>query len=161
MKHILFATASLFAACVAHAQSAPSLTQPQFHGELSYAGLKLQNQDTSVRQGAPRGMVGVKVHPNVALEAMIAPGAYGVYVKPSLQLTPKLQAFARLGRLQTDLDVSSGGRTVSLDGGDFSYGAGLSYQFTPRLYATADYLSYYSKGDVKADGFTVGIGYKF
>lgn len=176
MKNTLLAIAALFVAGVAHAQTAP------VHVELGYTGTTIEEADATAHPGMLRGIVGVKVHPNIGIEAMIGRGiysddvkkdgidtptrmriehSYGVYVKPSVQITPNLQLFARLGYAHSRVKLVEPGGSRSDSEGDISYGAGLSYQFTPRIFGAFDYMSYYSQDGVKADGFTFGVGYRF
>lgn len=64
-----------------------------------------------------------------------------------------------------DLTVSdatgSFSESASDSDSDVAYGFGASYRVTPQAYVTLDYMNYYKKDGFKADGFTLGVGYRF
>ena len=74
-----------------------------------------------------------------------------------------VELFARLGYADSKvkLKVPSLDASASDSDNDFSFGLGLNYAFSRNVYMSADYMSYYNKDGVKADGFTLGVGYKF
>lgn len=175
MKTLVIAAASLFAACAVNAQETPKL-----YGEIGYTALKVEEDELSVKPAVVRGILGADFHPNLAVEGMLGFGvkddtltiagvpvkaeiehSYGFYIKPKFNATNELELFARLGYAKTKLKVSALGASASDSEGDVSYGAGLSYSFTPTAYGTVDYMSYYDKDGVKANGFTLGVGFKF
>lgn len=96
--------------------------------------------------------------------------AYGVYLKPKANVTDALELFGRVGytraKVKATADVALNGVAVgsmsdsSTDGG-FSYGLGANYKFSPAAYVGVDYMRYYKKDGVTADGFTVGVGFRF
>ena len=96
--------------------------------------------------------------------------AYGVYLKPKANVTDALEVFGRLGytraKVKGTADVSLNGVNVgsmsdsSSDGG-VSYGLGANFKFSPAAYVGIDYMHYFKKDGVKAEGFTVGVGFRF
>lgn len=177
MKKIIVATTALLAFCAAQAQQVP---KPKFYGELGYTALKIEDAGVDIKPGLLRGIVGTEVHPNVGLEAMLAVGvkddtvnlggvpveakverSYGLYVKPKIQATSQLELFARIGYARSKFKATFTGGSISESEGDLSYGAGLNYSFTRTVYGTVDYMSYYNKDGVKANGFTIGAGFRF
>jgi opacity protein-like surface antigen len=176
MKKLVIA-ASVFAACAVNAQEMPKL-----YGEVGYTPLKIEVDDFNgdVKPALVRGILGADVHPNVGVEFMLGLGAkddtvnafgvpvkteversFGIYIKPKFNPTEQLELFARLGYADTKLKISALGVSDSESEGDFSFGAGLSYSFTPTAYGTVDYMSYHDKDGVKINGFTLGVGFKF
>lgn len=124
-----------------------------------------------------RGIFGVDLNRNIALEAMIGAGvsddsaygaklelkhAIGFYIKPKINLTDNLEAFARLGIAKAKLKVSSYyyGSVTDSDN-DFSFGAGLAYTFSSGVYGALDYMRYYDKDGLTIDGATLSIGFRF
>lgn len=152
------------------------------YGEVAYAPLKLSTSvdglGLSAKPAVVRGLLGLELSPHVALEGMVAAGAkkdnitlsgtnsgvdtkisnmFGVYVKPKLQVGPGLELFGRLGYVRTKLKVDN----ESASEGSLSYGLGASYAFNPALSLSADYMIYNDKDDVKIDGVSIGLGFKF
>lgn len=177
MKRLIVAAASLFAACAVNAQEAPKI-----YGEIGYTAFKIKVDgfSGSIKPGVLRGILGADFHPNLAAEAMLGVGVkddtiniagvsvkaevqrtFGFYIKPKFNVTNELELFARLGYANSKIKVSALGVSDSDSEGDVSYGAGLSYSFTPTAYGMVDYMSYYDKDGVKANGFTLGVGFKF
>lgn len=176
MKKTLVFAAALLAFGGAYAQKS---TLPVY-GEVGYSFIKIEDESDDIKLGALRGIAGIEVHPNVALEGMIGFGVkdeninilgtdvkvklerfYGLYVKPKLKVTNELELFARLGYAHSKVKASALGTSSSDSEGDASYGVGASYSFSPRAYGTIDYMSYYNKDGVKANGVTLGVGFRF
>lgn len=127
-----------------------------------------------------RAVIGTEVHPNLNLEGMIGMGItdgstrvgnvtiksevdhfWGLYVKPKVALSPDLELFGRLGYASSKVSASIPGYVVSESGYSVSYAVGLNFKVSESTSLNADYTSYYSKDGVKANGFTVGMGFKF
>ena len=72
-----------------------------------------------------------------------------------------LEVFARLGWAKTKLKANGGVFSASESGSDFAYGAGAQYSFTPTTYVTGGYTRLYDKNSVTADGWNIGVGYRF
>jgi hypothetical protein len=46
-------------------------------------------------------------------------------------------------------------------GADVSYGMGLQTKFTPAIYGQVDYMNYYHKDGIRAQGYGISLGYRF
>jgi opacity protein-like surface antigen len=125
-----------------------------------------------------RGILGFDVHPNVALELMVAGGgsddqldkyidvveiksSYGVFVKPKYALDNNFEVFGRIGYAKTKGTMTEPGFQLSVNESDLAWGLGASYKFSKQWYGSADYMSYFSKDGVKVDGFALNVGYRF
>jgi opacity protein-like surface antigen len=181
MKRVVLAAAAVLTML---GTSAQAQTPSPLYGEVGYSFLKLKGEGESINLGALRGILGYDLHSNIAIESMLAFGvndekesdgtvtvklglqnAYGIYVKPKFNPTKELELFARLGLARSKLKatVSAPGISVSASDSDsdFSYGAGLKYNFDPRMSVGLDYMRYFDKDGVTIDGVTVGFGYRF
>ena len=178
MKHIAriaVTTALALAGAAAHAQ---------YYVEGSYNLTKISIDDPSMKlkPAALTGFVGYDLHPNFAVEGMLGLGAgsdsaaipgdnvnltakyksaYGVYVKPRVQVTPELELFARLGYVKSKVNFSAAGFSESGSESSTSWGLGGNYAIDKQLYLTASYMNFYKKDGVKIDGVNLGVGYKF
>jgi opacity protein-like surface antigen len=174
MKLIAIAAAStLLMLGTAHAQlRAPAGA----YGELGYTQFKIGDDagGGDVKPGAIRGIVGYNVHPNAAVEGMLAFGvkddddaklkhAIGLYVKPKVDIANNFELFGRLGytRAKTEGNGGPGIGSISDSEGGFSYGLGANFRFAPNAYVGADFMRYFKKDGVKLEGFTVGVGFRF
>ncbi|MDH0868082.1 porin family protein [Mitsuaria sp. GD03876] len=172
-KISFIAAAALLAAGAAQAQSTSGV---YVEGGYTFAKAKDTDLNVSAKPGIIRGIVGWDVHPNVAIEAMLAGGAgddssngltvkvqrsYGLFVKPKFAVTPEFEVFGRLGFADTKVKLSSSQGSISDSDNSFAWGLGASYSFNKQFYATADYGSYYKKDGFKLTGFTLGAGYRF
>jgi opacity protein-like surface antigen len=187
MKRIAIAAAAAIAmlSTAAQAQTSP------LYGEIGYTQFKIKEEGSSnLKPNALRGIIGYTLHPNVAVEGMLAFGvgddgvtedvvgvpvnfdlklqhAYGIYVKPKFNVTPQFEVFGRLGyteaKFKGTTSVPSLGLSVSESDsdGDVSYGLGAAYNFTPRMNVGLDYMRYSDKEGVKVDGVTLSFGYRF
>ncbi|PIM51118.1 hypothetical protein CS062_21495 [Roseateles chitinivorans] len=164
--------AALLAAGAAQAQTA---TANPFYGEVGYTFIKVKDGGDSVKPGAIRAIVGYDLHPNVALEGMFAFGvsddtfegvkykisrSYGVFVTPKYAFD-QFEVFARLGYADSKIKASAQGESGSSSDSSFAYGLGAKYNFDKSFYGAVDYMRFYKKDDVKADGFTLSVGYRF
>ena len=164
------------AAFAASAQTAPS----KLYGEIGYTLLDYKESGYSADPGILRAVIGAEVHPNVNLEGMVGMGItdgstrvgsitvksevdqfWGFYVKPKVALTPDIELFGRLGFASSKISASVPGFSLSDSGSSVSYGIGMNFKVSQSTSLNADYMSYYSKDGVKANGFTVGLGLKF
>jgi len=168
MKLIAIAAASvLLMAGAAQAQQARQVGGT--YAELGYTQFKFSGDNaTSAKPSALRGIVGYDVHQNVAIEGMLAFGvsddqglklnhAYGVYVKPKVNVAEALELFGRLGYARVK---GTGGGESTTEGGA-SYGIGANYKFSPTTYVGVDYMRYFKKDGISANGLTVGVGFRF
>jgi opacity protein-like surface antigen len=175
----------------AHAQMARSGmggTAGTAYGELGYTQLKISESGLSVKPGMLRGILGYNFGENLALEGMLGFGVrkdnangvftgvpvniegdvrhmVGIYVKPKVVLGNAFELFGRLGytdtRLRTTASVAGFRGSETSSGSDWSYGLGGNFNIAPRAYVGLDYMRYYKKNDVKLDGVTVSVGYRF
>ena len=120
-------------------------------------------------------MVGVNVHDNLSVEGMaavtvvsdtyqnadISANAWGVFLKPKLQVTQDTQVFARAGYVSSELKASVSNYAASTSGSDVGYGLGGQTQITSKVYGQIDYMNYYNKNGFAAKGFTVSVGARF
>lgn len=167
-------------AAIAALALAAASAQAQLYGEIGYSTMKESADGNDVNLGALSGIIGYGLHPNVAVEGMLAFGikddtvhvgsipvktelehAYGVFVKPRVMLSPNFELFGRLGYVESKVKASSGGISVSDSDGDWAYGLGGNYYFDKNTYLTVNYMNYYRKHDSDVDGFTIGVGMKF
>ncbi|HZY19696.1 MAG TPA: outer membrane beta-barrel protein [Ramlibacter sp.] len=195
MKQIVIAAASalLLLGTAQAQQSRPMMGMGSgtmgsgLYGEVGYTGLQIEGGGIDANPGMIRGIVGVDLHPNFAVEGMVGFGvtdddssvstllgpanvntevrhAYGVFIKPKADFGP-VEAFARLGysRFKIRNNVSLAGVSVSGSDtdGDVSYGLGANWRFSPRAYAGVDYMRYYKDNGTTIDGWTVSVGYRF
>lgn len=151
--------------------------QAQLYGELGYSGVNVDGNLSDVNLGMLTGVVGYGVHPNLAVEGMLAFGvnddkvggakvelehAYGLFAKPRVMLSPNFELFGRLGYVESKLKTSAPGyRSLRGGDGDWAYGVGANYYFDRNSYLGANYLRSYDKDGVTADGLTIGVGMKF
>lgn len=183
MKNIsLIAAAALLAAGAVNAQVNKPVTGGVY-GELGFSGLNA-DIDTSRRRESLnglgwRGVLGWNAHPNLAVEAMLGrfgrraevvdidtrvelTHAVGAYIKPKYQFNDRFEVFARVGYGDVNLKAVSrrAGRVPHVSGG-FTWGVGVTYNFTPNFYSSTDYTSHYDKGDVSVSSTTLSFGYRF
>lgn len=153
----------------------------QMHGSLDY------NFVTYKTGGLPQatlGMLGANlardVHKNLAIEGRFALGvlddqiakhflgitvrpeySYGIYLKPRLALTPKLEIYGKLGLEYSKVKVGALGWSDSLSGSDTAYGVGLQYAVDQQLFVKGGYTSLYDKDGIEIDNWDIGLGYAF
>jgi opacity protein-like surface antigen len=185
MKRIAIAAAAAIAMLSTAAQAQTAKTSPVY-GEIGYTQFKVKDElSGSIKPNALRGIVGYTLHPNVAVEGMLAFGisddsltfddgfgpvttelklqhAYGIYVKPKFNVTPEFEVFGRLGYTKAKFKWNDvGGESGSDSEGDVSYGLGAAFNFNPRMSVGLDYMRYSDKDGVKVDGVTLNFGYRF
>ena len=164
-------------AAIAALTLAAAGAQAQIYGELGYSALDIEGSGTSVNLGALSGIIGYDLHPNLAVEGMLAFGvnddkiggakvelehSYGLFAKPRIMLSPNFELFGRLGYVESKLKASAPGyRSLTDTDGDWAYGLGGNYYFDRNSYLSINYLRFYDKDNVKGDGVTVGVGMRF
>jgi opacity protein-like surface antigen len=186
MKKAIQLTAAALAltAFGAHAQS--SYTEPsRLYGSIGYESIGLRASSGGVTAksdpGLLMGTIGYQLHPNIAIEG-IAGGTvrkddlrlngfdsgldskvdtYGVFVKPSVNLTENFSLFGRVGYARTNASLSTGNFSVNDSTTDVAYGVGAAYNLTPRSYVQANYTQYLDKDNVQAKGWGVHYGLRF
>jgi hypothetical protein len=182
MKLIAIAAAAsaMLLAGGAQAQMARSATTGTVYGELGYTQLKISEAGLSVKPGVLRGIVGYNFSDFLAVEGLAGVGVrkdsqdiifggvparvegdvkhmFGVFLKPKVMLGEGFELFGRLGYAETRLRTVNGGDS----GSDVAYGLGANFNVAPRAYVGVDYMKFYNKNDVKVDGVTVSVGYRF
>ncbi|MBB3197119.1 porin family protein [Roseateles terrae] len=173
MKKIAFIAAALLSTGLAQAQNSP------FYVDAGYSFMQLHTSDPDTKKGlgALRGMAGWEVHPNLALELMLAAGvsdakysdgskiklshSLGVFAKPKFAVTDQIEVFGRAGWTRTRLKVSDGSNSVTDHGQDLAWGLGASYKIMPGWSASLDYTRYYDKNGGNISGIGVNVGYRF
>lgn len=127
-----------------------------------------------------RGIVGAEMHPYVAVEGMLGFGineddssiggvpvdvevkhTWGLFAKPKFNFGDRAEVFGRLGFAHTKIEASGVGLNRTTSEGDFAYGVGANFNFSPRTYVGLDWMRYLDKDNVKADGVTLSVGMKF
>lgn len=161
--------------------------QAQIYGEIGYTAVSHdRNSDGSSLKSSPkaiRGLVGYELSENIAIEGIVGLGIgngsvqvdgqniagakqkidnmYGLFLTPKVKLADNLEGFVRAGYTNGKGTISYNGQSASSSESGFSYGLGARYTLDKNMSLNVDYMSYLNKTDVKAAGFTVGIGYKF
>lgn len=159
----------------AHAQAA---VRSPLYVEVAYTAVKVRfDSGYSALPSALRGIVGYEIHPNFALEGMLALGvakddggtsvatrlssASGLFIKPKIRLGESTELFARLGYARSKIELSNSTLSASDSDSDRAIGLGLSIQIDPRAAVVVDYTSYYNRDGVKAGGFSAGMSLRF
>lgn len=175
IKISVVVAAALLAAGAAQAQSQATNA---VYGELGYTFVKVKDDffNVSFKPGAIRGIVGWDLHPNVAIEGMLAGGvsddttqgvkakisrSYGLYVVPKYSITPEFEVFGRLGYADSKIKLSSNIGSSSGSDSSFSWGLGAKYNFNKQFYGAVDYMSYFDKDSTTVTGATLSVGYRF
>lgn len=172
---IAAATAILALGTAAHAQQQQQPASSPLYGELGYSWNHIKGFGATTDSGSVRGIIGYDLHPNLAVEGMLAGGtshdsdngvsmklknSYGVFVKPKYDFGP-VEVFGRLGWAHTKVDASCAAGCSNASRNDFAYGVGAKYNINPRMSVGLDYTRLMDKGGVKVDGVTLGVGYRF
>jgi opacity protein-like surface antigen len=187
MKKVLILAALATASATSFAQTTFGEPNPSpnrlLYGELGISEFELEDDRLpgySSDNEALTAIVGYKFHPNIAGEALLATGvseqdvgfggttvsseldyALGLYVRPSMMASDKLEVFGRLGMVAVDWSLSGPAAPALDSDASFSYGAGLNYYFTDNLYGQFSYTSLYDRDDTEAKGYTLAVGMKF
>lgn len=161
----------------------------QPYAEVGFTDTRIQVREGSDEiEGEPQALrliMGTELRKNISVEGLLATGIkeshvtangtsigqinlklkriYGAYLKSSIDITPELTGFVRLGVAKTEGELIGvpGIGNASADETSFSYGVGISYAVNPALSVNVDYMSYLDKDDIKVRGVTIGAGYKF
>lgn len=181
---VLSALAALTSVSATHAQQRP----PAVYGEVGYAVLSANVSGMKFKPHMARGILGIELHPNIALEGMFAlatkddtfsavtngtpvnltaevEDAYGFAIVPKFKVTPKLELLGRVGYTQSSARVKLTDGTNTIVGtdsdGDLSFGLGLRYFFEKNYYVAFDHMNYYNRADTKVRAATLGLGMRF
>lgn len=135
----------------------------QFHPNLSVEG---QLGLGAGKDGIKYTVAGTPVAVNASVEAR---SVLGVFVRPSLALSDRVELFARVGWAQTTMELSAPGEKASEKGGSMAYGLGANFKLTPNQYLQLNWTQYFRKtGEndiglvrVKLDGVALVYGFRF
>jgi len=160
-------------ATAAQAQTSMYPSDVGYYGEIAYTPieLKVDGGETSNPQ-AMRFIVGKELHKYWAVEGMYTTTVskdgktsfdgditnFGISLKPKVALTESTELFARVGLTHSNITATTGNERT---GADLSYGMGIQTKFTPTIYGQLDYMNYYHKDGIRAQGYGVSIGYRF
>jgi len=146
-----------------------------FYVEAGYAHLNVDARGADDDFGAGALKFGYNAHDNLAIEVMAAVGfsdariqgvkvdlsrAFGIYLKPKVNFGDA-EIFGRLGYTDSRAKARAYGYSQSGSEGGFSFGAGVSFSITEKVYVGVDYMRYYDRKGVELSGPSLGIGYKF
>jgi len=96
--------------------------------------------------------------------------AWGLYVKPMYPVTPAFDIYALLGYAKTDYSITNNVDVISGTPDGFSWGLGVSYEFSNNVAVYVDYTSLYDDDTTNAAGWrvdeeidvtTIGFSYRF
>ena len=160
--------------------------QAYLEGSYLYGANKATSSvgTTESTGGLAAGIVGYQFHPNISVEGMLATGltnddiklngatqrtpvtqkgdvSAGAFVRAKAALRDSVEVFARLGRVEWRATSTAGTASASSNLTDWVYGLGLNYKLTKSMYLSGSVMSLYNKDNIKADGWSIGIGYKF
>ena len=180
MKPVAYGLLSLFG-CI-------GTVQAQIYTEVSYLNLSsratVSAGKTESNGEVISGLIGYSLNSNFSVEGVLGTGlggadvklngasqtrpvtsklnqSYGAYLRTSMDLTPEVSVFARLGwnewRTTASNSLASSSSTLS----DWAYGAGMNYQINPTTYLSASWMNVYNKDSVKVDGWSIGLGHRY
>lgn len=150
-------------------------TTSSYYGEVGYAATSIGDSSVTFKPQLIRFVVGKDINQNLSVEGMFSPTiakdgyrgvdikaqTYGVYLKPKQEIAKDTEVFARLGWAKSQLDLSANGASRSLSDSSVAFGAGVQTQFSKDVYGQIDYMRFYNKDGVKADGLAVSVGTRF
>lgn len=154
-------------AAIMLAISAPVLAST--YGSVSYGTATVQANGVSFNHGAVRGIVGLDVTPNIAVEghAVIGTGSastvvkldssFGAFVKGTHNVSEKVDVFARAGYVRNNVVFPILGARGHESG--MAYGVGVNYAVSKNSAVAVDYTQLYNKRGVRLN--TVMAGYTF
>lgn len=164
-------------ALAAGGASAQSKAGPGYYGEVGYTTLKIHSNNNGY--GITPKLLGLTLgkdlNENLSVEGVYAgtvskdsdvvngsrftgsATAYGVYVKPKMDIAPGVEVFARMGALHSKFEDEGG----SLAKTKLAYGAGLQMQIVQDVYGQLDYMNFFRDDGLTAKGFTLSLGMRF
>ena len=107
---------------------------------------------------------------NNAIQSVGEIDAWGIYVKPMYPVTPAFDIYALLGYAETDYSITNNVDVISGTPDGFSWGLGVSYEFSNNVAVYVDYISLYDDDTTNAQGWrvdeeidvtTIGFSYRF
>ncbi|MFZ9407008.1 MAG: outer membrane beta-barrel protein [Burkholderiaceae bacterium] len=160
--------------------SAPSV-HAQSYGEIGYTNQRITLNLTDgfasanfrATSGTLRGIAGYKIHPNLAMEGLLAVGindgnietgnatldnafrsigavlgvknAFGVFLKPQFKNSAGYTYYARVGVNRVTLETKGDGVSDSVGKNAFAYGLGVGYDISKHLSVSADWMEHLNK----------------
>ena len=176
MKNPKSALIALLAVLATGAVSAQSMTKDSgYYGEIGYTALSINFDRFTFKPKLARFTVGKDINENLSVEGIygatvsedsyqsadISASAYGIFLKPKMEVAKDTELFARVGLVKSEIKASASGISASSSGSDTSYGLGVQTKFTKDIFGQVDYINYYSKNGITAKGFTVSVGTRF
>lgn len=191
MRSLTTALAFISIATLSLSSHSQTLKKDGYYIEIGHLAAKHEFDSIDAKTNGIRLTLGKDFAPNWAGEIIFSPGTsnetgstyvggtkinydlklkniYGVYMKPKYMATQDLELFGRLGFAGVGRDMTLVNASNPADrfsgsesGSDLSYGFGMKYNLTPEVSLVADYMSFYNKSNVKINGYTVGLGYRF
>jgi len=175
MKNSKYALIALLSALAAGAASAQSMSNQGYYGEVGYTPISISGGGLTFKPKLARLVVGKDIHENLSVEGMygatvskdnyqgvdVSANAYGIFLKPKMEIAKDTEVFARVGWVHSEIKGSWGGGSASSSGSDASYGLGIQTKFTKDFYGQLDYMNYYDKNGTTSKGFTVSVGTRF
>lgn len=176
MKTSKSACFALVAALSASAVCAQTTNKDSGHyAELGYLPLNMSDGTYTVKPQMARFMVGTEINENLSVEGMVgatvskdkqagvdySSTAYGLFLKPKMEVATATQIFARVGYVHTSLDARTANARATAYDSSVAYGLGVQTQFTKDVYGQLDYMDYYRKDNQTVKGFTVSVGMRF
>ncbi len=173
MKNSQNALVALLAVLSTGVVSAQSMSNQGYYGEVGYTALNIKN-DNNGFDATPKlarvtfgkeidknlsveGSYGFTVSKDSSLNYTAEATAFGVSLKPKMEIAKDVEAFARIGALHTKYEDESG----SISKTKLAYGIGMQAQFTKDVYGQVDYMNYYKQDGLSAKGFTISVGTRF
>ena len=104
------------------------------------------------------------------IEKTVDVDAWGIYVKPMYPVSDAFDIYALLGYAETDYSITNNVDVVSGKPDGFSWGLGVSYEFSNNFAVYIDYTSLYDDDTTNAQGWrvdeeidvtTIGFSYRF
>lgn len=179
---LLAAVTALFALQSAHAQEAA----PRMYAEIGYTQFQGKASDASdslkFSPAGVAGVIGYQLLPNIAVEGLVGLGAgedkikvngekteikghlnntVGLFFKPSIALSDRIDLFARVGWVRAELELSMDGFSLTESGSDVAYGIGANFNLSKTSYIQANWMNYFKKDGFKIDGINVAYGFRF
>lgn len=176
------AVATLSAAGLCHAQA----TESPWYGEIGYTAIEakesLAGMSAKYEPSLLTGVVGYRFTPNVSLEGMVGFGmgddevkldgvgtglkgklgtSFGVFVRPSVQVSDSVELFGRLGFVRSEVKFSAPGFSQTGSDTSLAYGFGANFHLSKSSYLQANWTSYYDDDGVQLQGLGLAWGMKF
>ena len=183
MKSKIIALAAALIGTAAFAQS--KLDSNSWYAELGYNSAQYNIDALSGLSNANNLLmaVGKNMSENYALEGVYVTGmsdstttspgttvnfklagAYGLYIKPKLQINDQVELFGRVGYFSTKVNItlpSFPALNSDTTGTSPSYGLGVKVKITPNIYSSLDWMQMYKKDGADIKGFGLSVGYNF